>query len=241
MHEVDNEIRVYRSANPKQFNLGVTGVKKGNYHKIFHNDNVGYGKRVGINHRIFGELATRVLGLPQSLEEWNNPAEMKLSEEVEKSLADAGYTRDLISKLIMIAGDYATDEFTGLVTNTRQLSQKDMLLSNQYRLKQLLFKTAFDRLDDVSTLGTGAEFDADDPVRGFSDRLKEEFNRRLLDHRYNGDIGGPFKRGTVSHMDDYVSKLISTLDDEINMIPRTSKFHALVEENSERCWAISQS
>ncbi len=234
LHEVDNEIRVYRSANPKQFNLGVTGVKKGNYHKIFHNDNVGYGKRVGINHRIFGELATRVLGLPQSLEEWNNPAEMKLSEEVEKSLADAGYTRDLISKLIMIAGDYATDEFTGLVTNTRQLSQKDMLLSNQYRLKQLLFKTAFDRLDDVSTLGTGAEFDADDPVRGFSDRLKEEFNRRLLDHRYNGDIGGPFKRGTVSHMDDYVSKLISTLDDEINMIPRTSKFHALVEEKTLR-------
>ena len=54
LHEVDNEIRVYRSANPKQFNLGVTGVKKGNYHKIFHNDNVGYGKRVGINHRIFG-------------------------------------------------------------------------------------------------------------------------------------------------------------------------------------------
>ena len=197
--------------------------------KIFNNKNE-------IHPDVFSKLAEDVFSIPQSNREWESYDEIPPEDELLKEALGKNYHPDVLADILFGANLHALPNYSGLRLSSRD-SSPDVMSDQFYDLTHALTEIAFDRIGQFTKahiVGAGITgFEDDEMVdRELTDmrtRLEDNFETKMATQQYSTELGTPFASKSVSNADDIVSKLLQTLQEEINVIPKGSSLRELVE------------
>ena len=178
-------------------------------------------------------LANDLFNLPGSVEEWEDGS--KIPDNI---IAEAGiektWDRDLINQILFSANMHGVPDYTGMRRTSRDMNATQTAQQNYYAAIAKAEDEVFVPIRDaLGGLGSGkpGEDEAEFLERGFNfyDSFRERFEEKLAEQEFNGGFGLPFGKHSLFGVDDYVGKLISSLQEEIDMIPEESIFATLVQ------------
>ena len=192
---------------------------------------------VKVHPDIFGRLADDVLSIPQSSKEWEDYDQIPESDSLLRGALDAGYNEDVLADILFGANSHAVPDYTGTRLSTRDMYTPNRLTTQYFDLIGPLTEMAFEGLGRTTAAsikhGNIQGFESDEilaeTLSDFSEKTREAFEEKLATQQYSSDLGTPFASKSLSQVDDYVSKLLQTLQEQIDLVPEGSRLRSLVE------------